>query len=121
MRLLIVLIMASTVSAQAIAQIVITGRITTIKNEAIVSATVSIQGTGEGTNTDSSGLYKLSTAVKGKNSLVISFVGYTTKEISVIITGTSVQVDAVLKEETKQLDAVVVSAGTFEASDKEKG
>ena len=96
MRLLIILIIAATVSAHATAQTVITGRIATTKNEAVVSASVSINGTGEGTHTDSSGLYKLSTAAKGKNSLVISSVGYTTKEIPVAITGTSLQVDAVL-------------------------
>ena len=103
------------------AQTVISGKITNTKKEAIGSASITMKETGLGTNADSAGNFKLITAEKGKGTLQVSSIGYNTKEITIVIADSSIQLDIVLKDESKQLGEVVVSAGTFEASDKAKG
>ncbi|HLA60223.1 MAG TPA: TonB-dependent receptor, partial [Puia sp.] len=121
MKQIISLALLIAVVSKLHAQAVISGKVTNAKKEAIGSASVTIKETGVGANADSAGNYKLITTEKGKRTLLVSSIGYNTKEITVVIADVSLQVDIILKDESKQLGEVVVSAGTFEASDKAKG
>src|SRR6185503_5722054 len=52
--------------------------------------------------------------------LAASYVGYNSFEQKIKIGNEPITIDIVLKEEVTELNAVTVTAGTFEASDKKK-
>lgn len=81
----------------------ITGQVVDEKGESIIGATVQVKGTSDGTITDFDGNFSL----KGKvgNTLVVSYVGYSTQDVKISkMTGNRI----VLKEDTEVLDEVVV-------------
>ncbi len=77
-------------------------------------ATVLVKGTTTGVSTDFDGKYSI-TAAQGE-TLVISFVGYTTREVKV---GASNSINIKMSEDAQALDEVVVTA--LGISKKEKG
>ena len=81
----------------------ITGQVIDEKGETIIGATVQVKGTGTGSITDFDGNVSISGEVG--NTLVISYVGYSTLETKVTkLSGTR----WVLKEDSEVLDEVVV-------------
>ena len=86
-------------------QINIKGTVTDKKlNEPIIGASVIVKGSTNGTITDFDGKFAVSNVQVGK-TLVISYIGYQTKEIKI----TSEKQYAVsLDEDTQTLDEVVV-------------
>ncbi|MEX2231955.1 MAG: TonB-dependent receptor [Cyclobacteriaceae bacterium] len=92
----------------------ITGRVVDEKSGSIPGVNVIEKGTANGTTTDVDG--KFSINVQDESSvLVFSFIGYVTQEV--VVNGRSV-IDLTLREETKELDAVVVIGyGTAKKSD----
>ncbi len=70
----------------------------------MIGVTVMVKGTGTGTITDIDGKYSVS--VPGNKSvLTFSFVGYTTKEVTV---GNQKSINVTLSEDSKMIDEVVV-------------
>ena len=59
----------------------VSGKITDTKNEPLVGASVLVKGTQNGTVTNTEGAFSLNNVAKG-STLVVSFVGYTNKEVS---------------------------------------
>jgi TonB-dependent starch-binding outer membrane protein SusC len=104
--------MAATVQQQR----QVTGTITeTISGQPMAGVTVLVKGTTVGTITDFSGKFSLNVPDPANNILVLSFVGFTAKEVP--IAGRSV-VDITLDEELTGLDEVVVIGyGTARRSD----
>jgi TonB-linked SusC/RagA family outer membrane protein len=81
----------------------ITGRVTNSRGEPLVGVSVTVKGTNVGTSTDSKGSYSI---VASENStLVLSYVGFTSKEVS--ISGRS-KIDVVMEKTISSLDQVVV-------------
>lgn len=81
----------------------IAGKITDSKGDPIIGATIKVLGGRAGTVSDADGNYQLS--APPNSQLQVSYVGYTTKELS--IKGRSV-VNVVLYEDTKLLEELVV-------------
>lgn len=80
----------------------------------IVGASIQLKNTGTGVITDLDGLFQIQ--VTDKNSvIVISYIGYVTQEISV---GDRSSITVQLKEDTKSLEEVVVTA--FGATQKKE-
>lgn len=79
-------------------------------------ATVLVKGTTNGTSTDFDGNYTIKASLG--ETLVISFVGYTTKEV---IIGTSNNIDVQLNESTEALDEVIVTAQGIKREQKSLG
>lgn len=80
----------------------------------IISASIQLKNTGTGVITDLDGLFQIQ--VTDKNSvIVISYIGYVTQEISV---GDRSSITVQLKEDTKSLEEVVVTA--FGATQKKE-
>lgn len=98
----------------------ISGRISDNKRRPMQGASISLKGSYDGASTDSSGYYKFSTSEKDSQTLVISSLGYKTVEKKLAINGQPLICDATLKEEMNELKAVVITAGSFEASDEKK-
>lgn len=74
--------------------------------ETIIGAAIKVKGTTIGTTTDMDGLYNLS--VPSENSvLIVSYIGYVTQEVKV---GGRQNIIITLKEDTKNLEEVVVTA-----------
>jgi TonB-linked SusC/RagA family outer membrane protein len=92
----------------------VSGKVTDEQGVSLPGATVLFKGTNIGTTTDADGRYKL-TVPDNAEILVVSFVGYVTKEIP--IAGASV-IDVTLAEDFQTLsEVVVVGYGTQKKSD----
>jgi TonB-linked SusC/RagA family outer membrane protein len=81
----------------------ISGVVTDEKGETIIGANVVVKGTGNGTITDIDG--KFSIAANNSSMLIVSYIGYNTKEVSV---GEKKMINIQLVEDSKNLDEVVV-------------
>ncbi|OJV87525.1 MAG: hypothetical protein BGO34_10700 [Bacteroidia bacterium 44-10] len=93
------------ISQFSIAQNVqVKGKVTDETGEAIIGAGIILKGTTTGTASDQFGDFSLS--VPGNATLVVSYLGYLTKEVKV--NGQSI-LDIQLVEDTKTLDEVVVT------------
>lgn len=86
----------------------IKGRVEDEKKQAVVGATVIIEGTKKGSFTDAQGTFEIKDVVQGKYKLKITSLGFNPiyKEVEVSATGAFVAVG--LKEDQKKLDEVVV-------------
>jgi hypothetical protein len=102
-------------------QVRISGKITDKKSNPIPGANVFIKDTYDGNTSASDGKYSFSTSEEGEKILVASFIGYQTKEEKIILSGKNLSINFILEESTSQLNQVVISAGSFEASDEKKG
>lgn len=110
---LILFLIAMTGNAQQI----ISGTVLDEKNKPLVGANIFIEGTYDGSSSDEKGNFKFTTTATGSQFLVISFLTYETLKV---------QIDAAncqgksfrLKESVNTLDAVIVTAGTFDAGEK---
>lgn len=91
-------------------QATISGTITNEDGEGLIGATLFIENTNDGTVTDFDGSYKLSTAIKGQQTLIVSYTGFATDRITVELNDNNLVLDVVLKNDYLQLDDVVVTA-----------
>lgn len=102
------------VSAQA--QIVITGTVKSAGGDPLIGSSILIKNTSLGTVADINGAFSLQLDEKLKSStLVISFIGYVTQEISI---GERKTFDIILAEDATQLAEVVVTG--YQAEERGK-
>jgi TonB-linked SusC/RagA family outer membrane protein len=87
-------------------QKLIVGTVTGTDGSPIPYVNVVIKGTTLGSNTNNNGLFSI-TVPSGNDVLVFSFVGYLTQEVAI---GSQTEFNIVLKEETTQLNDIVVTA-----------
>lgn len=102
------------------AQVTIKGVIKDNKAKPVSGVSISIKDSYDGGTSDSTGKYSFNTTEKGEQLLVISSIGYKTIEQKVNLATVVVTIDVTIKEEISELTAVILSAGTFEASDRKK-
>lgn len=102
------------------AQTNIKGTVKDNKGVPVRGASIAIKDSYDGATADSLGMYSFKTTEKGDQFLVVSGIGYKTVEQPVKLNGGSQTVDIILKQEITELTAVVLSAGTFEASDRKR-
>ena len=88
----------------ATAQLLVRGTVVDQTGESVIGASIQVKGTTQGTITDIDGKFSLGVPDK-KSVIVVSFIGYATKELQV---DTSKPMSIVLEEDTKVLDEVVV-------------
>ncbi|WP_460569716.1 TonB-dependent receptor [Flaviaesturariibacter terrae] len=98
----------------------ISGIVRDAKGAPIAGASLGIKGSYDGGTTDSSGHFRFASTEKGAQVLQATAVGYKSWEGPVTLGNGPVQVTIALREEVTELKAVVISAGSFEASDKKK-
>ena len=96
------------------------GNIRDIKGESVSGANIYFEGTFEGTTSDSSGIFSLTTTLKGERVLIISFMGYESYSQSLELNSVPITVDITLKENKQDLGEVVITVGTFAAGDEHK-
>lgn len=98
------------------------GSITNSIREPLAGATIHLKGSDHGVYADSTGSFLLSLSGKGKRTIQISSVGYQSGELRIELNDSDIHLDIMLKDSAQSLgDVVVISVGSFEASDKAKG
>lgn len=98
-------------------QSTVSGKVTDVKGRPIPGANVFIEGSYDGTSTNDSGEFNFTTNEKGTQILVVSFLAYETSKTEIDVADARNK-NVKLKESVNTLDAVVITAGTFEAGDK---
>lgn len=107
-------------SATGFAQTVISGRIKDNKGKPISGVSVTIKDSYDGGTSDSTGKFSFKTTEQGERSIMASSIGYNPLEQKINLAGSAIVLDISLKEEPSELKAVVITAGTFEASDTKR-
>lgn len=102
--------------ASSFGQVPISGIVKDEAGDFLPGANVYEKGTYNGTITDSTGNFILKIS-SNQSILVISYLGYKRKEITV--SGTK-PFEIVMAKDANQLDEVVITAGTFEAGEKSR-
>lgn len=104
----------------AFPQIVITGKVSQEQGESLPGANVYLQGTYDGTSAGENGEYRFKTNKSGPQTLQVEFMGYEPFSQAVDLKGDTIRLNVKLKEAFNQLNAVTITAGTFEAGDKKQ-
>ena len=102
------------------AQATFSGSVRDNKNNPITGASVTLKDTYDGGITDSLGNFRFVTTEKGMQTLVVTAMGYNRIEQPVNLAETLQPFSFSLKEAFNELKAVVISAGSFEASDRKR-
>lgn len=108
------------ISSLGFGQIKFSGKVTGNKKNPITGVSISIKDSYDGATTDSLGNYSFTTTEKGAQILTATSSGYKPYEEKINIDGASIILNIELKEAITELKAVVISAGTFEASDAKR-
>ncbi|MEQ9412690.1 MAG: TonB-dependent receptor, partial [Cyclobacteriaceae bacterium] len=108
------------ITCTAFAQTRILGVVSDEKGAAIPGANVSIEGTYDGASTSVEGMFQFETSETGAQTITVTFVGFKAFGQTVNLAGEPVQLQVALKEEINQLDAVVISAGSFTAGEEKR-
>ena len=119
MRHLLLLIL-SIASLAALGQTTIKGTIRDVKGEGVPGASIYLKDTYDGGTADSSGIFSFKSFEKGDHLLIATSINFKPAEINVKLEGKTIELNIVLKEEINELTAVVITAGSFEASDRKK-
>jgi hypothetical protein len=112
------LFLISTITVKA--QVLISGKTTDSKNKVLPGVSISIKNSYDGATSDSTGNYFFTTNEKGEQILEASATGYKPFQQKVNLTGAPLKINIPLKELVTELNAVVITAGAFEASDQKK-
>lgn len=114
----LVLLFASTLTL--FAQITISGKVLGRNNKPLKNVSVTLKDTYDGATTDETGNYKFETSEKGSQTLIFSHPKFIEIEKSIQVEDKNLILNAELKESVSEIDAVVISAGSIEASDKKR-
>lgn len=98
----------------------LSGEIWDENNQPVIGANVFLTGTYDGASTDLEGLFSFTTTEKGAFTLSVSYLGYEDWSQDIDLANESFEFDIQLTPATSELDAVVITAGAFEASDSKK-
>lgn len=104
---------------QSFAQVKISGKVI-FRNKGIPEVNVTLKDTYDGATTDANGNFSFETSEKGIQKLTFTHAKYYEIEKQINIEDKDQTINAELKEQINEIDAVVVSAGSIEASDKKR-
>lgn len=114
------LLLLLTISSFGYSQTNISGTVKDKKGEPLPFANVALVGTYDGASTDIEGNFSFVTDETGEQTLEISMIGFLNHTEAVKLSNDSLSLSITLKESVNALNAVVVTAGMFEASDEKK-
>ena len=117
--LLLVLILSA--SFNGMGQLTISGKMIDTKGNLLQGASISLKDSYDGTTTDSLGKFSFTTTEKGAFILEATLTGYSSYSNNITIEKENIELLITVKELITSLKAVVITAGSFEASDKKKG
>lgn len=120
MKKLLLLTITILSTTATFAQTKIKGMVKLKSGEAIPFANVQIADSYDGASADENGAFEFETFEEGDKNLQVTMVGFLPFQKQISLNGTALILELILKEEINALNAVVVTAGTFEASDSKK-
>lgn len=100
-------------------QITISGKVT-FRNKSLKDINITLKDTYDGATSDENGNYSFTTTESGDKILVFSGSNYEEVEIPVKLEGKDLNVPASVKAQINEINAVVITAGSIEASDKKR-
>jgi TonB dependent receptor/CarboxypepD_reg-like domain len=98
----------------------VTGKVSDEKGEPILGANITIKDSYDGASSDVNGLFQFISEEAGAQTLVVTFVGFKTFEQMIELNGKPIAIEIKLKEEINELEAVVISAGSFTAGEEKR-
>lgn len=98
----------------------ITGKVTDARRRPMQGVSISLSDSYDGATTDSAGTFRFISADTGRAILIASFTGFNVWEQAVVLGKDSLFFEIILKESPNELTAVVITAGSFEASDEKR-
>ena len=119
-RSLIILLYLAISGGRLFGQPVISGRVQDNRGKPVPGASISLKDSYDGATSDSTGKFQFTTTEKGEKLLLVSSIGFNPLERTINITDKSIELLLQLKESPSELKAVVVTAGSFEASDSKR-
>ena len=117
LRTLIILLYLAISASRLLGQPVISGKVQDNRGKPVPGASISLKDSYDGATSDSAGKFQFATTEKGEKLLLVSSIGFNPLERTIIISDKSIELLLQLKESPSELKAVVVTAGSFEASD----
>jgi len=120
MRQIIFLAFLIFFTSAAMAQTVIRGAVKDGKGRPVPAASLTIKDSYDGSTTDSLGNFSFRTSEKGTVTLQVTAIGYKSADEVVKLGDSLIQLQIQIKEEINELKAVVITAGSFEASDRKR-
>ena len=115
-----VLMLFALMCLSAGAQTVVFGTVKNKSGRALRNVNVSLKNTFEGASTDSLGQFRFVSDETGRQVLQVSALNYEPDSVEIDLSGKELHLELVLKDAINELNAVVITAGTFEASDTKK-
>jgi len=115
----IIIIFIAFVGFKANCQVVISGKVSNVDGT-LPGANVYLEGTYDGASTDANGAFSFKTAKTGKVMLKAEFLGYSPFLQEVELKNAPIKVEIKLEIAFNKLEAVTITAGTFEAGDKKQ-
>jgi outer membrane cobalamin receptor len=100
-------------------QTTISAKIIDVKNNPISSVNVYLDGTYDGANANARGEFSFTTSSTGSQILVVSALTFATRKMTISITLNQSQT-VILKQNSTELNEVIITAGTLEAGDKSR-
>ena len=104
----------------AVAQTKISGKVIDQDGQAIPGANIVILNSYDGTSSATDGSFVFLSDEKGAQVITASFIGYKSFQQSVTLAGAAIQLTITLREEINQMEAVVISAGSFTAGEEKR-
>ncbi|MFV8369281.1 TonB-dependent receptor [Flavobacterium sp. LB2R40] len=104
-------------STTIFSQNTVSGKVVDEKGMPVSGANVFIEGTYDGASSTEAGNFSFTTTTTGNQTLIVSFLIYETSKMSIDVTNFQNKTIK-LRASVTSLDAVVITAGTFEAGDK---
>ena len=114
--LLIIILSSASLSAQTL----LSGQVTDRKGNALPGANVLLKGTYDGATSNTLGRFSFKTFEKDSVTLQVSYVGYESFERRLVLQGKPQTFTVKLEESASELNTVVITAGSFEASDEKR-
>jgi hypothetical protein len=102
------------------AQTRISGKVTDERGAGVPLANIVLVDTYDGTTSDTEGKFEFTTTETGTKLLLVKFVGYKDFQREVVLEGKPVSITVALEEMINELEAVMITAGAFAASDESR-
>ncbi len=118
-KLLAIFLAFATLAVQA--QVTISGKIIDTKGNPLRGTSISIVDSYDGTTTDSLGNYSFTSTEVGEKVFAATMTGYSEFKSKIKLGKENITLNISIKELITELNAVTITAGAFEASDKKKG
>ena len=121
MKTFLIIFISFFLSSILLSQTKISGKVTDESGAPLPGANIFIKDSYDGISSNADGTFSFTTSETGDAILVVSFVGYKSHEENLNLTSNEINnLNIALEEESAELGTVVISAGTFEASDENK-